>query len=67
MANGDCTVGVKHGEQIQGLTKAVDEVKGDYKELCQKINTINANINRLLGGVAIACVLLAVNIIISAF
>ena len=66
MANGECTVGVKHTSEISGLQKDVVEIKGDYKELCQKINTINNNVNRLLGGVAIACVLLAVNIIITA-
>ena len=67
MANGECTVGAKHEEQIQGLKASMVEVKDDYKELCKKINAINTNVNRLLGGVAIACVLLAVNILIEAF
>ena len=67
MGNGDCTVGARHEEQIQGLMKTMDEVKGDYKELCHKINAINSNVNRLLGGVAIACVLLTINILIATF
>ena len=67
MANGECTVGVKHEEQIQGLKDSLVEVKGDYRELCKKINAINANVNRLLGGVAIACILLAINILMEAF
>ena len=66
MANGDCVVGAKHAEQIKGIKAEVAEVKNDYKELCYKINSINTNVNRLLGGVAIACVLLAVNVIIGA-
>jgi hypothetical protein len=67
MANGECLVGVRHEEQINGLKDTVTEIKDDYKTLCSKINAINANVNRLLGGVAIACILLAVNIVIAAF
>ena len=65
MANGDCTVGAKHAEQIASLKANIDEVKGDYKEMCGKIDAINTNVNRLLGGVAIACILLVVNILIT--
>ena len=67
MANGECTVGAKHEEQIQGLKDSLVEVKGDYRELCKKINAINTNVNHLLGGVAIACILLAINILMEAF
>ena len=67
MANGECTIGARHAEQIQGLKDNMLEVKEDYRELCHKINAINNNVNRLLGGVSIACILLAVNIIITVF
>lgn len=65
MANGECTVGAKHAAEIKGLEDDVKGIKEDYKDMCRKINNINANINRLLGGVAIACILLAINILIT--
>ena len=67
MANGECTIGAKHAEQIESLRANMNDVKNDYKEMCGKIDAINTNVNRLLGGVAIACILLAVNIIIQTF
>jgi hypothetical protein len=61
---GGCVIGAANNARIVNLEIDVGEIKADYKSLCKKIDVINSNINKLLGGVAVACILLVINIII---
>jgi len=65
-----CVIGAANNARIVNLELDIAEIKTDYKSLCKKIDDVNNNINKMfnkiLGGVVVACILLALNIILEA-
>jgi hypothetical protein len=71
MSNGDCPVGSANRTAIEALTgwqkrqdDAMDKQTKRLDALNGKMDKFSDNMNRILGGIAIACVLLVVNIIL---
>jgi len=63
LANGECVHHSGFNARIDNVEKNVDTIMQKYSKLCDKIDNINANTNRILGGIVIACVLLVINLV----
>ena len=50
--------------RIEGLEKASTDQWGELGTMDKRINTILTRLNILLGGVTVACIMLAVNILV---
>ena len=50
--------------RIGGLEKSEGEQWGEMTEMSNRINAIFTRLNIILGGVVVACVMLAINIVI---
>jgi hypothetical protein len=65
--NGDATKCIEHSgciARISTLEKSDDDQWKGLKEMDIRMDTIGARINIILGGVAVSCILLAVNLIV---
>ena len=61
-------IGASNTVRIKNIEDAVIDIKKDYKELCKKIDDLNvlthSSINKILGSIVVACVLLVINMFV---
>lgn len=67
MVNGDLTICIEHTgcvARISNLEKTEAEQWREMKDMSDRMNGFSTRINIILGGVAVSCILLAVNLIV---
>ncbi len=63
ITTGGCAIGAANTARINSLDQGLLEIRSDYKTLNQKLDTVHSNINKILGGIVVACVLLVINLL----